>query len=38
MPKTRYQYFDFHGECSKMRWDRISVLIGKLEEELIQNG
>ncbi|PIL29655.1 hypothetical protein GSI_08292 [Ganoderma sinense ZZ0214-1] len=38
MPKTRYEYFDFHSECSKMRWDRISVLLGKLEEELVQNG
>nr|VWP01399.1 1,3-beta-glucanosyltransferase (EC [Ganoderma boninense] len=38
VPRTRYEYFDFHSECSKMRWDRISVLLGKLEEELIQNG
>ncbi|KAI1797590.1 SacI homology domain-containing protein [Ganoderma leucocontextum] len=38
MPKTKYEYFDFHSECSKMRWDRIGVLIGKLEEELVQNG
>ncbi|TBU64759.1 SacI homology domain-containing protein [Dichomitus squalens] len=38
VPKTRYEYFDFHSECSKMRWHRISVLIDKLEEELLQNG
>ena len=38
LPRTRYEYFDFHSECSKMRWHRISVLIEKLEEELLQNG
>ena len=38
MPKTKYEYFDFHNECKNMRWDRISVLIGKLEEDLHQYG
>ncbi|KAI0662534.1 SacI homology domain-containing protein [Cubamyces menziesii] len=37
-PKTRYEYFDFHNECKNMRWDRISVLISKLEDELTQYG
>ncbi|RPD81689.1 hypothetical protein L226DRAFT_527952 [Lentinus tigrinus ALCF2SS1-7] len=38
MPKTKYEYFDFHGECRNMRWDRISVLIAKLEEDLNRQG
>ena len=38
MPKTKYEYFDFHNECKNMRWDRISVLLAKLEEDLIQQG
>lgn len=38
MPKAKYEYFDFHTECKNMRWDRISVLIAKLEEDLIEQG
>jgi phosphatidylinositol 4-phosphatase len=34
MAKVKYVYFDFHHECSKMRWDRISVLIDSLKEDL----
>lgn len=26
-----YVYFDFHHECSKMRWQRVDLLIGDLE-------
>lgn len=37
-PKVRYQYFDFHNECKHMRWDRISVLIDKMEEDLVKQG
>lgn len=33
-PHTDYQYFDFHSECSKMRWDRIQILIDCLEDDL----
>ncbi|TIA91626.1 hypothetical protein E3P99_01035, partial [Wallemia hederae] len=33
-PHTDYQYFDFHSECSKMRWDRIQILIDRLEGDL----
>lgn len=32
--KVKYVYFDFHHECSKMRWDRISVLIDTLKDDL----
>ncbi|EAU93141.1 inositol/phosphatidylinositol phosphatase [Coprinopsis cinerea okayama7 len=33
-PDIQYQYFDFHAECRKMRWDRISVLIDKIKDDL----
>ncbi|XP_076303943.1 phosphatidylinositol-3-phosphatase SAC1-like isoform X3 [Tachypleus tridentatus] len=29
-PNIRYEAFDFHHECRKMRWDRLSILINKL--------
>lgn len=38
LPQVRYQYFDFHSECKHMRWDRISVLIEQLEEDLKRQG
>ncbi|KAJ7919066.1 SacI homology domain-containing protein [Mycena leptocephala] len=38
LPSVRYQYFDFHNECKKMRWDRISVLIDELESDLKRYG
>ncbi|CAK5279942.1 unnamed protein product [Mycena citricolor] len=38
LPNVRYQYFDFHNECKKMRWDRISVLIDDLKDELATYG
>jgi hypothetical protein len=38
LPDVRYQYFDFHNECRKMRWDRISVLIDQIKDELEQQG
>lgn len=36
--RIRYVHFDFHKECSKMRWDRISVLIADIEKELQSQG
>lgn len=38
LPQVRYQYFDFHNECKKMRWDRISLLIDKLKDDLVKQG
>lgn len=29
-PSVRYEHFDFHGECRKMRWDRLSILIDRV--------
>ncbi|KAI8324609.1 hypothetical protein GQ54DRAFT_296117 [Martensiomyces pterosporus] len=31
-PLFHYTHFDFHKECSKMRWDRISILVDELAE------
>lgn len=28
--KVKYIYFDFHHECSKMRWDRVKLLLEHL--------
>ncbi|THH19070.1 hypothetical protein EUX98_g8842 [Antrodiella citrinella] len=38
LPNVRYEYFDFHNECKNMRWDRISVLLDKIQDDLIKNG
>ncbi|PPQ62780.1 hypothetical protein CVT24_000474 [Panaeolus cyanescens] len=38
LPGVKYQYFDFHQECKKMRWDRISLLVDQLREDLDKNG
>lgn len=29
---VKYIYFDFHHECSKMRWDRVKLLLDHLTE------
>ncbi|KAJ2573403.1 Phosphoinositide phosphatase sac1 [Coemansia sp. RSA 1813] len=31
-PHYHYTHFDFHKECSKMRWERISILLDELAE------
>ncbi|XP_068141812.1 phosphatidylinositol-3-phosphatase SAC1-like isoform X2 [Drosophila tropicalis] len=30
---VRYEAFDFHNECRKMRWDRLNILIDRLAHE-----
>ncbi|PVH16959.1 uncharacterized protein CXQ87_004517 [Candidozyma duobushaemuli] len=30
--KVKYIYFDFHHECSKMRWDRVKLLLEHLTQ------
>ncbi|XP_066975235.1 phosphatidylinositol-3-phosphatase SAC1 isoform X1 [Macrobrachium rosenbergii] len=27
---VRYEYFDFHHECRKLRWDRLSILMDRV--------
>ena len=36
--KTNYVYFDFHTECRKMRFDRVSLLIDRLAPSLTEEG
>jgi len=38
VPQVNYQYFDFHNECKHMRWDRISLLIDSLVDDLLRDG
>lgn len=35
---VRYEYFDFHHECRKMRWDRLSLLTDRLGEDIKRFG
>ncbi|CAD6582654.1 MAG: hypothetical protein CYPHOPRED_002091 [Cyphobasidiales sp. Tagirdzhanova-0007] len=37
-PKVHYTYFDFHHECKGLRFDRVSVLVDRLEQDLYQQG
>ncbi|KAL3860478.1 hypothetical protein ACJMK2_010600 [Sinanodonta woodiana] len=36
--EVRYEFFDFHHECRNMRWDRLSVLVDRLENDRKQLG
>lgn len=36
-PALHYVYFDFHHECSKMRWHRVNLLLEELERMGIDN-
>lgn len=35
---VRYEAFDFHAECRKMRWDRLNILIDRLAHEQDEFG
>lgn len=35
---VKYQYFDFHSECKNMRWDRINILVEKMQDDLLKQG
>ncbi|GAA5985256.1 hypothetical protein JCM10908_002588 [Rhodotorula pacifica] len=37
-PRVHYTYFDFHKECKGLRFDRVSVLIDQLHEDLERQG
>lgn len=36
--RVKYTHFDFHKECSKMRWHRIQLLLDELALDLQQQG
>jgi len=38
LPTVKYDHFDFHHECRNMKWDRISELIERIQEDLIGDG
>ncbi|RZF41273.1 hypothetical protein LSTR_LSTR010501 [Laodelphax striatellus] len=31
---VRYEPFDFHAECRKLRWDRLNILIDRLQPDI----
>lgn len=35
---VQYTWFDFHGECKKMKWENLSKLIATCSEELTTYG
>ncbi|KAG0350434.1 hypothetical protein BG005_010051 [Podila minutissima] len=37
-PEIKYHHFDFHHECSKMKWHRVSLLLDHFHEELLSQG
>lgn len=32
-PSLKYEFFDFHKQCGKDRWDRLSILINRLAND-----
>ncbi|PAA52869.1 hypothetical protein BOX15_Mlig019972g2 [Macrostomum lignano] len=34
----RYEHFDFHRECSRLRWDRLSLLLERTEPDFDSMG
>ncbi|KAI8997241.1 SacI homology domain-containing protein [Pilobolus umbonatus] len=37
-PRLYYTHFDFHSECSKMRWHRIQLLVDQLKDRIDESG
>ena len=37
-PEIGYVWFDFHGECKKMKWENLSKLVALCKEELDSYG
>ena len=35
---VRFESFDFHAECRKMRWDRLNILMDRLAHDAEQMG
>ncbi|KAI8053987.1 SacI homology domain-containing protein [Syncephalis plumigaleata] len=35
---VRYIHFDFHKECSRMRWDRIRLLLNDIQSDMENQG
>ncbi|KAG0374584.1 hypothetical protein BGX24_010218 [Mortierella sp. AD032] len=37
-PQVKYHHFDFHHECSKMKWHRVSLLLDHFHSDLVAQG
>jgi hypothetical protein len=37
-PQIKYHHFDFHQECSKMKWHRVSLLLDHFHSDLVAQG
>ena len=37
-PDISYVWFDFHGECKKMKWENLSKLVDIVKEEMLGYG
>jgi len=35
---VKYVHFDFHKECSKMRWHRLQILMDRLKNDIIEQS
>lgn len=35
---VKYEAFDFHHECRKMRWDRLSILMDRIKDDIQSIG
>lgn len=37
-PELKYVAFDFHHQCKNMRWDRLSLLMDQITDDVDKNG
>ena len=37
-PDIDYVWFDFHGECKKMKWENLSKLVAIVKEKMLAYG
>lgn len=37
-PDLKYVAFDFHHQCRNMRWDRLSILMDQINDDVQKNG
>ena len=37
-PDIEYVWFDFHGECKKMKWENLSKLVAQVKEKMVSYG
>ena len=38
MSRVKYIHFDFHKECSKMRWHNLNILMDKIRDDMSEFG